>query len=85
VTQNNLMHLLMENEIHHGADRLQPQHQDWDSSYSDFFATNPPIFAEATDHLEADNWLHITDSKFGLLHCMEYQKTIRGPTATRLG
>jgi hypothetical protein len=38
--------------------------------------THPPIFAEATDPLEADNWLHTTESKFGLLHCTEYQKSL---------
>jgi hypothetical protein len=30
----------------------------------------------ATDPLEADNRLHTTESKFGLLHCTEYQKTL---------
>jgi hypothetical protein len=26
--------------------------------------------------LEADSWLHTMESKFGLLHCTEYQKTM---------
>jgi hypothetical protein len=26
--------------------------------------------------LEADSWLRTTESKFGLLYCMEYQKTL---------
>jgi hypothetical protein len=47
-TQNDLMCLLMENETCHGVDHQQPQHQDRDSSYSDFLATHPPIFAEVT-------------------------------------
>jgi hypothetical protein len=47
-----------------------------DSSYLDFLATRLPIFAEAMDPLEADNWLCTTESKFGLLHCTEYQKTL---------
>jgi hypothetical protein len=29
-----------------------------------------------TNPLEADNWLLTTESKFGLLHCTEYQKTL---------
>jgi hypothetical protein len=37
---------------------------------------HPPMFAEASDPLEADNWLHTTKSKFELLHCIEYQKTL---------
>jgi hypothetical protein len=39
-------------------------------------ATHPPVFADATDPLEADNWLYTTESKFGLHHCIEYQKTL---------
>jgi hypothetical protein len=38
--------------------------------------THPPVFADVTDPLEADSWLHTTESKFGLLHCIEYQKTL---------
>jgi hypothetical protein len=38
-----------------------------DSSYTDFLVTHPPLFTEASDPLEADNWLCITKSKFGLL------------------
>jgi hypothetical protein len=37
---------------------------------------HPLTFAEASDPLEVDNWLHITESKFGLLHCTEFQKTL---------
>jgi hypothetical protein len=44
--------------------------------YSDFLATHLPVFADATDTLEADSWLRTTESKFGLLHCTEYQKTL---------
>jgi hypothetical protein len=58
------------------AERQQPRHQDWDSSYLDFLATHPLVFADATDPLEADNWLHTTESKFGLLHYTEIQKTL---------
>jgi hypothetical protein len=34
------------------------------------------VFADATDPLEADSWLRTIESKFGLLHCTEYQKTM---------
>jgi hypothetical protein len=75
-THNDLMRRLVENNEHRGAERQQPQHQERDSSYSDFLATHPPVLADATDPLEADNWLHTTESKFGLLHYTEYQKTL---------
>jgi hypothetical protein len=39
-------------------------------------ATHPLVFADVTDPLEADSWLHTMESKFGLLHCTEYQKTL---------
>jgi hypothetical protein len=58
-----------------------------ETSYTNFLATHPPTFAEAIDPLEADNWLRIIESKFGLLHYSEIQKTLfmaqhlRGPTS----
>jgi hypothetical protein len=69
------MRRLVENDEHHGAEHQQHRYQERDSSYSDFLATHPLIFADATDPLEADNWLHTTKSKFELLHCTKYQKT----------
>jgi hypothetical protein len=69
-------HPLVENDEHHGANRQQPRHQERDSSYSDFLATHPLVFVDVTDPLEADSWLCTTESKFGLLHCIEYQKTL---------
>jgi hypothetical protein len=55
-----------------------PQHyrqQGMNMSYSDFLANHPVVFAGAKDPLDADDWLCTTESKFGLLHCTEYQKT----------
>jgi hypothetical protein len=70
------MRRLVENDEHRRAERQQPRHQERDSSYSDFLATHPPVFADATDPLEANSWLRTTESKFGLLHYTEYQKTM---------
>jgi hypothetical protein len=66
----------MENDKCRGAECQQPQHQERESSYSDFLATHPPVFADVTDTLEADSWLRTTESKLGLLHYIEYQKTL---------
>jgi hypothetical protein len=70
------MRLLMENEMRHGVDRQQPPQQDRDTSYSNFLVTQPPLFSETVDSLEANNWLRMTESKFGLLHCTEFKKTL---------
>jgi hypothetical protein len=73
-TQNKLMRVLTEN-CHPGVETY----------YTDFLMTHPPTFAEATDPLEVDNWLHIIESKFELLHCTKIRKTLfvaqqlRGP------
>jgi hypothetical protein len=75
-TQNDLMSRLGENYERRGAERQQPRHQERNSSYSDFLTTHPPVFADAIDPLEADSWLRTTESKFGLLHYTEYQKTL---------
>jgi hypothetical protein len=42
-----------------------------ETSYTDFLATHPLTFVEATDPLEVDNWLHIIESEFELLHYIE--------------
>jgi hypothetical protein len=47
-----------------------------ESSYFNFLATQPPKFTETRDLLEANHWLHVTEAKFGLLHCSEFQKTL---------
>jgi hypothetical protein len=68
--QNELMRVLTENLVQREA--CPPHHQPGvETSYTDFLATHPPTFAKAIDPLEADNWLHIIESKFGLLHCTE--------------
>jgi hypothetical protein len=46
------------------------------TTYSDFAATHPPLFTEAGEPLEAYHWLQVIESKFGLLHCTEMQKTL---------
>jgi hypothetical protein len=46
------------------------------TSYFDFLATFPSVFFGAKGPLDADNWLCTTESKFGLLHCIDYQKTL---------
>jgi hypothetical protein len=45
-------------------------------SYSEFLATHPPLFSRGRDPLEADDWLRTIESKFSLLNCTEYQKTM---------
>jgi hypothetical protein len=54
-TQNDLMRRLDENEKRRGVECQQPRHQERDSSYSDFLATHPPVFADAIDPLEVDS------------------------------
>jgi hypothetical protein len=75
-TQNDLMRRLVENNERRGAKRQQPQHQERDSSYSDFLATHLLVFVDVIDPLEANSWLRTTESKFRLLHYREYQKTM---------
>jgi hypothetical protein len=75
-TQNDLMRRLIDNDERHGAEHQQPRHQERDSSCSNFLATHPLVFAHVTDPLEMDSWLCTTESKSGLVHCIEYQKTL---------
>jgi hypothetical protein len=76
-TQNELMTLLIQNETRSGVEqRHHSQHQDMNTSYTEFLSTHPPLFSWAKDPFEVDDWLHTTELKFSLLHCTEYQKTL---------
>jgi hypothetical protein len=85
-TQNELITLLIQNEARRGAECPQhPRYQDMNMSYSEFLATHLLLFSGEKDPLETNDWLRTTESKFSLLHCTEYQKTLyatqqlRGP------
>jgi hypothetical protein len=56
----------------HQVGQSQQHQQLQESSYFDFLATQPPEFAEMTDPLEANHWLHVTELKFRLLRCSEF-------------
>jgi hypothetical protein len=76
-TQNELMTLLIQNKTRCGAEHPQhPRHQDMNTSYLEFLVTHPPLFFGGKDPLEVDDWLCTTESKFSLLYCTEYQKTL---------
>jgi hypothetical protein len=86
-TQNKLIRVLTENLVKR---EVRPPHcqPGVETYYTDFLATHPPTFTDADDPLATDNQLRIIESKFELLHCIEYQKTLfvaqqlRGPTST---
>jgi hypothetical protein len=46
------------------------------TTYSDFAATHPPLFTETGEPLEADHWLRVIESKFGLQCRTEVQETL---------
>jgi hypothetical protein len=46
------------------------------TTYSNFVDTHPLLFTKAGEPLEADHWLHVIESKHGLLRCTEVQKTL---------
>jgi hypothetical protein len=74
-TQNELIRVLTKNLVQREPcpPHCQPGVK---TSYTNILVTHPPMFAKATNPLEADNWLRIIESKFGLLHCTEIQKTL---------
>jgi hypothetical protein len=66
--------LTMIDESQAGQSQQYQQLQEF--SYFDLLATQPPEFAETTYPLEANHWLRVTESKFKLLRCFEFQKTL---------
>jgi hypothetical protein len=74
-SQNTTMQKLVEIDERQSG-RSQQQQQPQASSYPDFLATHPLEFTEMIDPLEANHWFRVTESKFGLLHCSKFQKTL---------
>ena len=73
--QTELMRLLVQNTARtRRQEPLAPGGQQ--STFGDFMATHPPVFSEAEEPLDADNWLRVIESKFGLLQCSEQQKPL---------
>jgi hypothetical protein len=62
-----------------------------ETSYLEFSETRPPLFVKAEDPLEADEWIRVVEQKFGLIRCIEIQKSLfaaqqlRGPASTWWG
>jgi hypothetical protein len=45
------------------------------SNFKDFMDIRPPIFKEATEPLDAEEWINTMEDKFGVLRLMEVLKT----------
>jgi hypothetical protein len=71
-----LRQLVANSTLAHGGNGARNNHAQAPTTYGDFATTHPLLFTEAREPLEADNWLHVIESKFGLLHCTETLKTL---------
>jgi hypothetical protein len=73
--QTELLQQLVANSTH-GGNGARNAPAPAPTTYSDFTAMHPPLFTEVGEPLEADHWLRVMESKFGLLRCTEVQKTL---------
>jgi hypothetical protein len=73
--QTELLHQLMANSSRDGNGARNAPTPAL-ATYNNFVATHPPLFTEVGEPLEADHWLRVMESKFGLLHHTEVQKTL---------
>jgi hypothetical protein len=71
-----LRYLVAISTLARGGNEARNNHTQAPTTYGDFVATHPLLFTEAGEPLEADNWLHVIESKFGLLHYTETQQTL---------
>ena len=71
----------MEAALHHIADNthrgLNPggHEANQHSSFKDFMDTRPPIFKEAAEPLDAEEWINTMEDKFHVLRMTEVSKT----------
>jgi hypothetical protein len=75
------------NQFHQRGGRGQPQGPR-DTTYLEFSETHPPLFVNAEESLEADEWIRFMEQKFTLIRCTKTQKPmfaaqqLGGPTNT---
>ena len=58
-----------------GRDQHQGPKPNQFSTFKDFLDTKLPVFKEAEEPLQADEWLNIIERKFRLLRLTEHLKT----------
>jgi hypothetical protein len=59
---------------HHGLHQGRHEVNQY-SNFKEFIDTRPPIFKEAVEPLEADEWINIVEQKFHVLRLTEELKT----------
>jgi hypothetical protein len=75
------------NQFQQHGGRVPPQGP-CDTTYLELSETRPPLFVQAEEPLEADEWVRVMEQKFGLIRCIETQKPLfaaqqlRGPAST---
>jgi hypothetical protein len=66
------MRQLVNWEARHGRQGPEPNQY---SDFKDFLDTKPPLFKEAEEPLQADEWLNTIEQKFRLLRLTDELKT----------
>jgi hypothetical protein len=78
-----VMRQLVNRDARHGHQGLEPNQY---SDFKDFLDTKPPLFKEAKEPLQAEEWLNTIEQKFRLLHLTDELKIeyashqLHGPT-----
>jgi hypothetical protein len=78
-----VMRQLVNRDARHGHQGLEPNQY---SDFKDFLDTKPPLFKEAKEPLQAEEWLNTIKQKFRLLHLTDELKIeyashqLHGPT-----
>jgi hypothetical protein len=63
------------NNVQHGNNQGGGNGVNQYSSFKDFMDTRPPIFKEATEPLDAEEWINTMEDKFRVLRLTEVLKT----------
>jgi hypothetical protein len=76
--QNEIMRQLAQRQPppqHYGGGNHHQRHPAV-ATYQEFLSTQPPLFTQAEDPLDADVWLRVVESKFPLLNgvCLDVSK-----------
>ena len=84
-TMEETLRLITQNMAHAHQQQQGPEPNQY-YSFKDFLDTKPPVFKEAEEPMQSDEWLNTIEQKFHLLRLTEHLKTeyashqLHGPT-----
>jgi hypothetical protein len=65
-----------DSSYNHGYNQCVSLYPNPEDTYTKFWNTEPPMFSNTTDHLEADDWITTIEHKLDMVQCNDREKVL---------